>query len=93
MKFVVERNWIEVVGLLWIGGKATMTYELTRGAVLSMGLPVTRKQVTQWLMSNSGDFQQVIDFNAVVGEKVIPWEKEENENFFNECCGEGGTAK
>jgi len=27
MKFVIERNWIE---LLWIGGKATMTYELTR---------------------------------------------------------------
>ena len=85
MKFTIERNWIEVVGFLWMGGKASTGYDLNKSQVEIIGSPPTRKKVSQWLTVNSGDFQHIIDFRAIVGEKIIPWEKEENELFFQEC--------
>ena len=89
MKFVIEKNWINVIGMLWEGGLATHTYELTPIQVEFIGKPVTRKKIAQWLSTNSGDFQTITDFLAVVGEQVITWKKEENEVLFNKCCGEG----
>lgn len=93
MKFTVERNWIEVVGHIWMPPvRASYVYNLQRHDVEGIQAlaeenghdVVTREDVDEWLSTNAGDFQEIIDFNAVIGEVEIPWNDPENEMFFNE---------
>jgi hypothetical protein len=87
MRFTVERNWIDILGVIWLP-PVTAGYKqsLTKYDMENIGEP-TRENVEQWLTSHSGNFQRVIDFHAVVGEVDIPWEKEENEFEYLDCVG------
>ena len=97
---------IEVVGNIWQPGVGlcAMTYTLRpydvgnmRG-VRSGGQNITRDDVEHWVALNSGDFQNVTDFRAVIDDGPLPacdscghvkrralvfdWENEENESAF-----------
>ncbi len=83
MKFTVERNWIDVLGRIWMPNvEAAMTYDLGKYEMESIGAP-TRENVEEYLTKHAGDFQEIIDFHAVVGETEIAWESEENEIKYN----------
>ena len=85
MKFSVERNWVEVVGTIWMPSvTAAMRYDLSAYDVANIGTP-TRENVEDWLSCHSGDFQHVADFHAIVGETEIPWQSEENECVYWDC--------
>ena len=85
MKFTVERNWVDVLGIIWMPAvEAGHRHDLSRYDMNNIGEP-TRENVEQWLTTHSGDLQRVIDFHAVVGEVEIPWEKEENEIKYSDC--------
>lgn len=84
MRFAVERNWIEVVGKGWYGQTMASRIDLDAYALHNIGEP-TRENVEHWLALNSGDFQSVTDFRAVVGEEDMPWSDEENELAYNDC--------
>ncbi|KKK96390.1 hypothetical protein LCGC14_2663190, partial [marine sediment metagenome] len=45
----------------------------------------TRENVEGWLHKNAGDFQSIEDFFATVGDKEIPWAKEENEFAYSDA--------
>lgn len=88
MKFVVERNWIDILGWIWMPNtKGTTTIDLDidfdKHKIEQIGEP-TRENIRNWLDKNAGDFSSIIDFKAVIGEKVIDWSDENNEAEFNQ---------
>ena len=86
MKFTIDRNWIEVVGYLWQGPKGSLRIKLTAKEVAEVGEP-TRENVRKLLspLRHGGDFQDIIDFRAIVGETEIPWATEEGEALWDDC--------
>lgn len=85
MKFTIERNWIEVVGVIWMPAVTCgQRISLSSYDMENIGEP-TRENVEQWLMTHTGDFQSVTDFSATIGETVIPWASEENECVYADC--------
>jgi hypothetical protein len=54
---------------------------------------ITREDVEQWLMANSGDFQTVTDFEASIedGDKMIdiPWASEDGEYAYIDAVSKG----
>lgn len=88
MRFTVERNWIDVVGVIWLPPiTCAMRYDLNNYDMDNIGEP-TRENVDAWLSTHSGDFQSITDFHAVVGETEIDWADAENECVFNDCMCE-----
>ena len=72
---------IEVVGNIWQPGMGVcaMTYDLKpydvgnmRGRARIDGFPITRVDVQAWLDTNAGDFQNIIDFHAVIDDGPLP---------------------
>ena len=86
MKFTVEKNWIDIVGGIWMpyGMTCAMTKDLSVYDLENIGEP-TRDNVEQWLACNAGDFSSIHDFHAVIGETEIPWDSEDSEITFNNC--------
>ena len=86
MKFTVERNWIDVVGGIWMpyGSRCAMRYDLHSYELECIGKP-TRKNVERWIGTHTGDFSSIEDYRAVIGEKEFKWKKEESECIFNDC--------
>src|SRR3990167_7627881 len=97
---------IEVVGTIWQPGMGVcaMTYNLRpydvsnmRGQAFVPGI-INRADVQDWLDTNAGDFQNVIDFHAVIDDGPLPscascghakrrklafdWADEDNESEF-----------
>ncbi len=77
-------NEIHVIGTLWMGGTAAMTYKLTAYDLENIG-ELTRENVQKWLDTHSGDFQSLSDFHADIGDFDSPWEHAESECTFNDC--------
>lgn len=85
MTFKVERNWIELIGKIWLPAvTGAQRRDLTKSDMLNIGEP-TRENIEQWLACNSGDFQCVTDFSAVIGKTVIEWQDSENQYIYNDC--------
>lgn len=57
------------------------------------GVTITREDVEQWLAMNSGDFQNVTDFEASIedGDKTIdiPWASEDGEYAYIDAVSKG----
>jgi len=85
MRYMVERNFVRVVGRIWMPGvDAAYEYPLSAYDIENIG-EFTRESVEYWLALNTGDFQEVTDFYATVGDAEIPWAYEESEFQFNDC--------
>ena len=87
MKFEIDRNWIEVVGVLWEGTRASLRIDLKPKDIAEIGKP-TRENVAMKMLGPlkyGGDFQVIIDFHAIVGETEIPWATEEGEALWDDC--------
>jgi hypothetical protein len=89
MRYVVRKSIVRIVGNIWmpatvcaqtrelssydvgnIRGYAALRQDLAENDPLVL---ITREDVEQWLMGNSGDFQSVIDFEASIedGDKTL----------------------
>lgn len=85
MRYMVERNYVQVVGTIWMPSvTVAMEYELSRHDLENIG-EFTRENVEQWLASHAGDFQSVKDFYTTAGDIEIPWASEENELTYSDC--------
>ncbi len=85
MRYMVERNFVQVIGTIWMPATtAAMEYPLSSYDVENIG-KLTRENVEQWLTTHSGDFQGIDDFYATVGDTEIPWNSEESEMTYNDC--------
>lgn len=90
MRYVVRRSVIQLIGHIWMpAAVCAQEKELTSYDLGNIEAPITRDTVEHWLMLNSGDFQDIIDFRASleVGPATveIPWAKEESALTFNDC--------
>lgn len=86
MRYLVERNFVQVLGRIWqpMAGPCAMEYPLTARDVANIGR-FTRDNVAAWLSANSGDFQSIDDFRATVGDDFLEWDREESEITFNDA--------
>jgi hypothetical protein len=90
-KFVVERNWIELIGPIWMPvitcaqRKELRAYDIEN--IRDDEGDITRDSVERWLAMNSGDFQHVEDFAAYIENVTIPWKNEESEFIYNDLTG------
>ncbi len=85
MRYLVERNFVQVIGTIWMpAATCAMEYPLTAHDVENMGR-FTRDNVEDWLTSHAGDFQEITDFRATFGDEWIEWDSEESEITFNDC--------
>ena len=85
MRYLVERNLVQVIGSIWQpGATCAMEYTLSQHDVDSMG-PFNRTNVLSWLDTHAGDFQSIDDFRATIGDDFLEWEREESEITFNDC--------
>ena len=85
MRYMVESNFVRVWGYIWMPNTlAAYEYTLTSYDVENIG-EFTRENVEGWLHKNAGDFQSIEDFYATVGDKEIPWAKEENEFAYSDA--------
>ena len=85
MRYMVERNYVQVVGTIWMPAiTAAMEYPLTKHDLENIG-EFTRENVERWLDTRAGDFQSVTDFFATYGDTDIVWADEENECIYNDC--------
>lgn len=81
----VRRACVNVVGRLWMGGLGAYSYELTDYDLRNIGVDFTRETVADWLGSHSGDFQNIVDFQAFCGSIELAWRSEDNECTYNDC--------
>ena len=86
-RYVVIVKEIQVIGKLWSGPIAAMTYSLSLSDVYNISCmeKLNRRDVEKWLITHSGDFQHIIDFHADIDEFDSPWNSEESEIIFNSC--------
>jgi hypothetical protein len=85
MKFTIDRNWIEVIGAIWMPATTcAQRIDLTASDIKNIGEP-TRENVEQWLDTHTGDFHSITDFRAVIGEMDLPWSNEESEFTYHDC--------
>jgi len=61
-----------------------MEYTLSKYDLENIGEP-TRDNVEDWLGSHSGDFQDIRDFRASIGDVEIGWDSEESELQYSDC--------
>lgn len=90
MRYTVRKSVIQVIGTIWMPTATCAQEKVLSGYDLeNIEKPITRDTVEHWLMLNSGDFQNVQDFNAsleVDDETIeIPWEHEESEFTYSDC--------
>lgn len=98
MKFTVERNWIEMVGPIWMPAttaamrKDLSDYDIRNITEIARDLfdseVITRDAIEHWLSLNSGDFSGIDDFYAVIGETEFPWGDEESVCTYLDCMGD-----
>lgn len=85
MRFTIERNWIEVIGIIWMPAiTCAQRINLDSPQVSDIGEP-TRENVEDWLRYHAVDFQSIEDFHAIVGETEIAWKEEESELTYLDC--------
>ena len=86
MRYMIERNWVEIIGPIWwpSGAICAQRIELSGHDLENIG-EFTRDNVEEWLCTHSGDFQHVQDFYATAGDIEIPWDDEESEFTYQDC--------
>lgn len=85
MRYMVERNFVQVLGVIWMPA-ITCAQEIKLRAydVENIG-EFTRENVSDWIDKNAGDFQSITDFYATMGDVEIHWANEDNEITYNDC--------
>jgi hypothetical protein len=87
MRYMVERNFVRVVGKIWLPPvTAAMEYPLRKYDLETIG-EFTRENVERWLCTHAGDFSSIIDFYATSGDIEIPWGTEDGELIWEDCVG------
>lgn len=96
MKIYSIISQVEVIGYIWMPRVICATiyklssYDIENIVTTAKHLGtdfITREAVEQWLIRNSGDFSEVVDFSVTIGDGDFnsTWEKEESEYTFIDC--------
>lgn len=94
-RYMVERNFVQVTGRIWMPAvTGAAEYPLSSydvGNIRAQGDGrLTRHAVELWLTTHAGDFQHVDDFRASVGTWESPWRSEESACTYGDCMYPAG---
>lgn len=86
MRYQVSVSYVDVLGYIWmphgLGSQRLKLSAYDLDNIQNDGA-ITREDVEQWLTMHTGDFSNVVDFNASIewnGETLdFPWTTEDNE--------------
>lgn len=84
MRYTVTRQRISLIGHIWMpqGIVCAQQIDLTAHDLENLGNPESREDVENWLTTHSGDFSEVLDFQADfhIGDKHVlhDWAKGED---------------
>ena len=89
-RYMVERNFVQVLGHLWMPQTIGATeYPVRPSDIATMQHQgtgtLTREMIAEWLGRHAGDFQWVTDFSASIGDDEFPWHNEESASVYNDC--------
>ena len=84
MRYMVELNFVNVVGKGWYGQSMAYTYDLGKHELECIG-DFTRENVEQWLGTHAGDFQSILDFEATAGDAWIEFSTDEGSMAYADC--------
>lgn len=95
MRYQVSVSYVDVLGRIWMP-QALCSQRITLSAYdldnMQNDGAITREDVEQWLAMHTGDFSNVIDFNASIewnGETLdFPWTSEDNEMAYCDTLGD-----
>ncbi len=95
MRYQVSVSYVDVLGRIWMP-RAVCSLRITLSghdlANMENDGAITHEDLEQWLMTNMGDFSEVIDFSASIewnGETLdFPWTTEENECAYLDTLGD-----
>lgn len=80
---------VDVLGRIWwpAGGLCAMSYEPRADDLRDESGAVTRDSIQRWIDTNTGDFSEVVDWRATVGDGDFDsdFTDEDNEMTFNDC--------
>ena len=83
MRYMVERNFVQVVGKGWYGQLIATEISLSPYDYENIAdmdeANFTRENVEGWLATHAGDFQEIDDFFATYGNTNLDWASEEGE--------------
>ena len=79
-------NRIDVIGYIWMPGNVpcAQSRDLTSHDIENIG-ELTRDNIQAWIDSHFGDFSNIIDFRADIGDFLSEWSEEESEYTFSDC--------
>ena len=79
-------NRIDVIGYIWMPNNVicAMSRDLTAYDIENIG-ELTRDNIRLWIDKNFGDFSQVTDFRADIGDFLSEWEHEESDFTYDDC--------
>lgn len=88
MSYIVQENYVEVVGKGWYGQTMATRYNLDKWKLEDIQERMIdnfpNEAIQDWLDTNSGDFMQIDDFTATLDKfgVAIPWNDEDNEYVY-----------
>ena len=88
MQYTVTKNIIQVIGYIWMPRTmAAMEYTLDNRDLerysISKDNP-TREDIERWISTNTGDFSNIVDYRADIGQnKILYWKDPESEFIYN----------
>jgi len=83
---VITINEIQVIGYIWDPGigLCAQTRNLKPYDIENIG-ELTRDNIQLWIDKNFGDFSNVTDFRADIGDFLLEWADEESKYTFSDC--------
>jgi len=91
---VVHKNYVNIIGRIWMPPViGALDKHLSPSDIKSMvneDGTITKEDVKDWVNKNSGDFQTVLDFEALIddapqGPLEIDWAKDESGAIWDNC--------
>lgn len=77
---------VNVIGKIWwpFGAVCAHSYSLSGYDVENIdqetpGQGISRADIQSWLDTHAGDFSEILDFEAVIGESVYGWRDDDSE--------------
>jgi hypothetical protein len=93
----VRQAQVQVIGRMWMPADlGTTTYDLSDDDLTAIddisaasggaatAPSFTRDNVSKWLRTTHGDFQEIVDFRAVCGSIDLPWQDPKSEATFTD---------
>jgi hypothetical protein len=80
----VRQAQVQVIGRMWMPADlGTTTYDLSDDDLTTID-DFTRDNVSKWLRTTHGDFQEILDFHAMCGSIDLPWQDPKSEATFTD---------